>query len=199
MCPLRSPIESLVYQQDRGADGPVFAGRQTDSVRTVEDQFNVAVLVLRLFFGVGLAYHGYNKIFGGGGLPGTAGWFGSIGMKWPALQARLSAGTEIGAGLLFAAGLLTPFAAAGMIGLMTVAGWVVHRPNGFFIIKEGWEYVAAIALVAWGVATFGPGEFSLDHAVDIEWTGWTGSLIAGLLGVGGAVAQLAVSWRPTAT
>ena len=57
-----------------------------------------------LHFGVGLAAHGYNKIFGGGKLKGTAGWFGSIGMKWPKWQARLAAATEIGAGLLFAAG-----------------------------------------------------------------------------------------------
>jgi putative oxidoreductase len=167
-------------------------------VRGVEDQIDLALLVVRVCFGVGLAYHGYNKVFGGGGLAGTAGWFGSIGMKWPAAQARLSAGTEIGAGILFAAGLFTPFAAAGMIGLMAVAGWVVHRKNGFFIVKEGWEYVAAIALVAWAVATIGPGSYSLDNAFDIEWTGWTGSLIAALIGVGSAVAQLAICYRPPA-
>ena len=87
------------------------------------EQFDVALLVVRLVFGVTLAYHGYNKVFGQGGLAGTAGFFGSIGMRWPNVQARLAAGTEIGAGLLFAAGLLTPFAAAGIIGLMTVATW----------------------------------------------------------------------------
>lgn len=162
----------------------------------MEDQLNLALLVLRVFFGVGLAAHGYNKVFGGGGLAGTGRWFGSIGMKWPSLQARMAAGTEIGAGLLFAAGLLTPLAAAGMIALMVVAGWVVHRPNGFFIVKEGWEYVASIALVAWSVATIGPGRFSLDNAFDIESSGWTGALVAGVVGVGAAVAQLAVCYRP---
>ena len=57
-----------------------------------------------------------------------------------ALAARagpLAASTEIGAGLLFAAGLLTPFAAAGMIGVMVVAGWSAHRRNGFFIFPRG--------------------------------------------------------------
>lgn len=165
-------------------------------MRRVDDQINLALLVLRVFFGVGLAYHGYNKVFGGGGLSGTARWFGSIGMKWPPTQARLAACTEMGAGLLFAAGLLTPLPAAGMIGLMVVAGWVVHRKNGFFIIKEGWEYVASIALVAWAVATIGPGRYSLDNALGIEWTGWAGSLIAALVGVGGAVIQLAGCYRP---
>ena len=59
----------------------------------------------------------------------------SIGMRWPALQARLAAATEITTGLLFAAGLLTPLAAAGMIGVMTVAFWAAHRHNGFFITQ----------------------------------------------------------------
>ena len=162
----------------------------------MEDQLNLALLVVRVAFGVGLAVHGYNKVFGGGGLAGTAGWFGSIGMKWPPVQARLAAATEIATGLLFAAGLLTPLAAAGMIGLMTVAFWAVHRGNGFLIIKGGWEFVAAIAVVAWAVATMGPGRFSLDHAFDIDWTGWSGSLVAGLLGIASGAAQVAVSLRP---
>jgi putative oxidoreductase len=162
----------------------------------MNDQLDTALLVIRLAFGFGLAAHGYNKVFGGGGLTGTAGWFESVGMKWPALQARLAATTEITTGLLFAAGLLTPFAAAGMIGLMTVAFWVVHRNNGFLITKGGWEYVAAIAVVAWAVATIGPGRFSLDHAFDIESSGWSGALIAALLGVGSGAAQLALCYRP---
>jgi putative oxidoreductase len=160
------------------------------------NQLNVALLVVRLAFGVGLAAHAYNKVFRGGRLPGTARWFGSIGMRWPDLQARAAATTEATSGLLFAAGLLTPFAAAGMIGVMTVAFWAAHRRNGFFIIKEGWEFVAAIAVVAWAVATIGPGELSLDHAIGIDWSGWTGALIAGLLGVGAGALQLAVCYRP---
>lgn len=163
-----------------------------------DSRVNVALLVLRVAFGAGLAAHGYNKVFRGGRLAGTARWFGSIGMRWPRLQARLAAGTELGAGLLFAAGLLTPLAAAGMIGVMAVAYWTTHRDKGFFIINEGWEFVASIAVVAWAVATIGPGRYSLDHAVDIEWTGWTGALVAGLLGVGAAVAQLATCYRPAA-
>lgn len=169
------------------------------------EPFDLAIAVVRVTFGVGLAYHGWNKIFGGGGLKGTAGWFGSIGMRWPTLQARLAAGTEIGAGLLFAVGLLTPFAAAGIIGLMLVALWVAHRHNGFFIFNQGqgWEYTAAIAIVAWAIGVIGPGEYSLDHAVGLTDTWapgeWTGLLIATLLGLGGAVVQLAVCYRPPAS
>jgi putative oxidoreductase len=167
------------------------------------EPIDVGLLVLRVVFGLFLAAHGYNKVFGGGGLAGTARWFESLGMRWPQWQARVAATTEMGAGVLFAVGLLTPFAAAGMIGVMVVAGWSAHRHNGFFIFRkgEGWEYVASIAIVAWGVATIGPGELSLDHAIGLDWTaldGWIGAVIAGVLGVGGAIVQLAVCYRPVA-
>jgi putative oxidoreductase len=165
----------------------------------VTDRLNLALLVVRLGFGLGFAAHGYAKVFGSGGLAGTTGWFDSIGMKWPSVQARLSAATEIITGLLFAAGLLTPLAAAGMIGVMTVAFWAVHRGNGFLVVHGGWEFVAAVAVVAWAVATIGPGRFGLDNALDIEWTGWSGALVAGLLGIASGAAQLAACYRPSAT
>lgn len=161
-------------------------------------QLNGGLLVLRLCLGLFLAYHGYNKIFGGGGLSGTAGWFGSIGMKWPIWQARLAASTEIGAGLLLAAGLLTPVAAAGMIGIMLVAIVVAHAKVGFFIFlpNQGWEYCATIALGSLAVGIMGPGQWSIDEAVGLSFNGWTGFLISGLVGLGGAALQLATSYRP---
>ena len=164
-------------------------------------QFDLALLLLRVVFGVFLAYHGYNKVFGGGGLAGTAKWFGAIGMKWPLWQARLAATTEMGAGLLFVAGLITPLAGAGVIGLMVVAIVVAHWKVGFFIFKpnQGWEYCASIAVVAFAVSMVGGGRWSLDNALDIEFSGWWGAAIAGGLGIGGALGQLALSYRPKAS
>ena len=75
------------------------------------DHIDLGLLIMRLAFGLSLAYHGLNKVIGAGGLAGTSGWFGSLGMKSPMLQARLAATTEILGGLFFACGLLTPFAA----------------------------------------------------------------------------------------
>ncbi|MGD9998048.1 MAG: DoxX family protein, partial [Ilumatobacteraceae bacterium] len=105
-----------------------------------------------------------------------------------------------GAGLLFAAGFLTPLAAAGFIGLMIVAIVVAHWKNGYFIFRpgSGWEYCGAIIAVAFAVGTMGPGEWSLDHAFDIDWSGWTGALVTAIVGGGGALAQLAASYRPPA-
>jgi putative oxidoreductase len=153
-------------------------------------------LAIRLVFGLFLVAHGVNKIRGG--LDGTAGWFGSIGMRWPALQARLAAGTEIAAGVLFAAGFLTSFAAGAMISLMIVAWYVAHRTTGFFIFNQGqgWEYVASIGAAAFAVGSAGAGSVSVDHAVGWHLTTWWGAVIAGVIGVGGAVVHLGLSYRP---
>ena len=112
-----------------------------------------SILLLRVVLGLTMAAHGYNKFFGGGRIPGTAAWFDSIGMKPGMLHARLAAGTEILAGLGLAVGFLTPIPAAGFVALMVVAAWTVHRKNGFFIVKEGWEYnlVLAVAAVVFGL------------------------------------------------
>ena len=162
-------------------------------------QFNLAALVLRAVFGLFLAYHGYNKVFGGGGLSGTARWFGSIGMRWPIWQARLAAATEIGAGVLLAAGFVTPLAAAGVVGVMVVAIVTCHWKVGFFVFlpNQGWEYCASIAVAAFCVAATGPGDWSMDHAVGLTFHGWWGAIVAAGVGVGGALIQLAVSYRPT--
>lgn len=165
--------------------------------------FDLGLFVLRLVFGLFFAYHGYNKVFGGNGLDGTAKWFAGIGMRRPQLQARLAAATEIGAGLLLAVGLLTPLAAAGVIGVMIVAIVVAHWKVGFFVFlpDQGWEYCASIAVTAWVIATVGPGDLSLDHALGLagEPGPWAGAIIAAAVGIGAAVGQLAVSYRPGRT
>ena len=160
---------------------------------------SLGLLIIRVVVGLTLASHGYNKIFGGGKIAGTTGWFASMGMKMPFVNAWMAALTEIGAGLLLALGLLTPLAAAGMIAIMVVALITTHRKNGWYIFNAGGgiEYVVVLAAVGFGLACTGPGEWSLDNAFHIYWEGANpGLLIAALAGVGGALLQLAVFWRP---
>ncbi|OSC23991.1 DoxX family protein [Mycobacterium vulneris] len=161
---------------------------------------DVGVLILRLVLGVTLAAHGYNKFFGGGRIPGTARWFESIGMKPGKFHATVAATTEMAAGLGLAAGFLTPIPAAGFVSLMLVAAWTVHRANGFFIVKEGWEYNLVLAVSAVGVATLGAGKYSLDYLVfGKNWfDGWQGLVISAGLGLAGAIGQLAIFYRPPA-
>jgi putative oxidoreductase len=160
--------------------------------------YDVGLLILRLVLGLTLAAHGYNKFFGGGRIPGTARWFESIGMKPGTFHATVAATTEISAGLGLAAGLLTPIPAAGFVSLMLVAAWTVHRPHGFFIFNEGWEYVMVLAGSAVAVATVGAGQLSLDWLIfGHNWLdGWAGLLLSVLLGLAGAIGQLVIFYRP---
>ncbi|MDH3754157.1 MAG: DoxX family protein [Acidimicrobiia bacterium] len=161
---------------------------------------NLALLVARLSFGLMLFYHGYNKVFGGGGISGTARWFDGMGMRPGTLNAWMAALTEMGSGLLLAAGLLTSFAAAGGVALMVVAAYTVHLKNGFMILNEGWEYVFIIAIGVVLIATIGPGEWSLDDSIGIadDLDNWTGMVIAAVGGVAAGVGQLAIFYRPPA-
>jgi putative oxidoreductase len=163
------------------------------------DEVSWGLLLLRVVLGLTMAAHGYNKFFGGGRIPGTARWFDSMGMKPNGkIHAVMAASTEMGAGILFAVGLLTPFAAAGIVGLMTVAGWTVHRHNGFFIVKSGWEYNLVIAVAAVAVAIVGPGKYALDWSLglDLSYTPLTAFLISAVLGLGAGVGLLAACYRP---
>ena len=57
----------------------------------------------------------------------------------------------------------------------------------------------ACAVVALVVATAGAGRWSLDRAFEIEFDAWWGAVVAAALGIGGAVMQLAISYRPKQT
>ncbi len=169
-----------------------------------DSALDFGLLLLRVVLGLTMAAHGYNKFFGGGRIPGTAGWFDSIGMKPGMFHARVAATTEIAAGVGLALGLLTPVTAAGFVALMLVAAWTVHRKNGFFIVKEGWEYNLVLATAAVAVAATGPGKYSLDHLLFSgtgfhQWLfGWCGFTIAVVLGLLGGIGQLAIFYRPPA-
>lgn len=160
---------------------------------------DTAALILRVALGVTLVAHGWNHGWGGGGLKGTTAWFESIGLRPARLHAAVSAYIEVAAGVALLLGLLVPFAAAAGVGVMVVAFVTVHRKNGFFIFKDGFEYVAVIAFALAALAVLGAGDVSLDRAFDIELDGgWVGlgSAAAGVLGAG---LLLAISWRPEQT
>lgn len=161
------------------------------------DAVDAGLLLIRLVLGITMLTHGLNHLLGGGRLPGAAGWFESLGLRPGMLHAWFSTLTEMAAGVGLLLGFLTPLAAAATVGLMAVAGIVAHRPNGFFIFKEGYEYVLMIAVLAVALAAMGPGSASVDDALDIVVDGWTGALIALGLGLAGAVALLVTSWRPS--
>lgn len=155
---------------------------------------DMAVLLLRVAFGLSMAYHGVNKVRGNG-LSGTAGWFGSIGMKWPRAQAATAATTEIVAGVLMAIGLALPFACAAFVSLMVVAIVTVHWKVGYFIFlpNGGWEYCASIVVVATSLGALGAGKYSIDNLVNLSDTFNVWVLPMGIIA---AVCHLTLSYRP---
>lgn len=160
---------------------------------------SLGLLILRVVVGVTLAMHGLNKIFGGGRIAGTAGWFDSMGVRPGRLNAWMAALTEIGSGALLALGLLTPLAAGGMLAIMVVAGITAHRSNGFFIFNPGggYEYVLVLGAVALCLGATGAGKWSLDHVLGLKLYGISpGFVITAVAGFGGAALQLLTFWRP---
>ncbi|NQD65131.1 DoxX family protein [Bacillus haikouensis] len=126
---------------------------------------SLGLLIIRLVIGVLFIGHGAQKLFGwfgGHGLKGTGGWFESIGMK-PGVKMALLAGlAELIGGVLFALGLLTPFAAILIAATMFMAIIKVHGQNGIWATSNGYEYNLTLLAVAIGIALVGPGQYALD-------------------------------------
>jgi putative oxidoreductase len=163
------------------------------------DGLTLGLVILRVAVGIIMLAHGINHIFRGGKIAGTAGWFSSLGMKPGILHAWLASLTEVGAGALLVLGLLSPLAAAGVVGTMTVALITNHRKNGFFIFRpgEGWEYVGSLICSGLALGAMGPGKASLDNAFGFEWVSGLGAFaITAVVGLGGAALLLLVFWRP---
>lgn len=147
------------------------------------------ILFLRVVVGLLLFGHGAQKLFGwfgGHGPRGTAGFFGSLGFRRQhALPMAVLAGLSEAAGLLFALGFLTPFAAVAIASVMVVAVGTVHWKNGLWVTNGGYEFNLVLWTVAIAVAASGPGRFSLDSAF-----GWVDNLAGVWWGVGVLAASL---------
>jgi len=159
----------------------------------------IGLLLLRIAVGATFVAHGYNHIGSAQKFAGTSGWFAGLGMRPGRAQALLASVTEIGAGLLLIAGLLTPLAAGALAGTMFVAFVVAHRKNGFFIFRpgQGWEYVMNLFVACIALGAMGAGDWSLDHAFGISYGATLNGLwIALAIGVGAPALLLAACWRP---
>lgn len=135
------------------------------------DIMSIALLIVRLVFGLGLAAHGAQKLFGwfgGHGLSGTGGFFEQLGFRPGRLFATLAGAGEFVAGLLVALGVLGPIGPALMIVVMIVAMITVHVRNGFFVANNGIEVPLLYATAALGLVFTGFGRLSLDAALHLR-------------------------------
>lgn len=158
---------------------------------------DVGLLIVRVVIGLLFVVHGTQKLFGwfgGYGLEGTAGFMGQLRYRKPRFAA-FSAGTiETGAGLFLALGLLTPLAAAAIIGVMINAIVSAKLQQGLI---GGYELDVLYAAAAAGLAFTGAGRYSIDAAAGWDLGGATWGLVALALGTVVALAVLA-SRQPAA-
>ncbi|MGW7379051.1 DoxX family protein [Streptomyces sp. NPDC054794] len=149
------------------------------------------LLLVRLTFGLLMVGHGAQKLFGffgGGGLTATGQGFARLGFHPGKLFAVIGGLSEFLGGLGFALGLLTPLAAAALIGVMINAMATVSGAHGLWDTNGGVEYSVCICVVALAVAAIGPGRLALDRFFPWGTGGWAEAGFAlGLGGIGAAI------------
>jgi putative oxidoreductase len=160
------------------------------------------LLLARLVFGLLMAAHGTQKLFGwfgGAGLSGVGGFFESLGFRPGRLFAAAAGFGEVTSGVLVALGLGGPIGPAIMIAVMTVAAVSVHWRHGVFAASNGVEVPLLYATGAVALTLTGFGRLSLDAILGITPL-WTPALIWGALAVGvaGGLVNLALRRPPVA-
>ena len=144
------------------------------------------LLVARVVFGLLMAAHGAQKLFGwfgGYGLSATGQFMVQLGYSRGRFFAATASATEVVSGLLLALGLLGPVGPALVLAVMIVAAVTVHLQNGLFATKNGVELplLFAAAAVAFALAGFGP--YSLDAVTGLS-AFWTPKLTFAVLSLG---------------
>jgi putative oxidoreductase len=155
---------------------------------------DAGLLLARMVFGLVMAAHGSQKLFGwfgGHGIAGTGGFFETLGFRPGRLFATAAGLSEIAGGLLLALGLLGPLGPAMIIAVMIVATATVHWPNGLFAQNNGFELPLVYGAGTAAIALIGNGAYSLDAALGLSWPIEVIWVALGL-GVLGGVANLAV-------
>jgi len=157
---------------------------------------DAGLVIARLVFGLLMAAHGTQKLFGwfgGYGLTAVSGYFESLGFRPGRLFALAASLTEVVGGLLVAAGFLGPIGPALVLSVMIVAALSVHAQHGLFAANNGIEVPLLYGAAAIALGLTGPGGYSLDAATGLA-SVWTPAIAWSVLVVGaiGGVLNLAV-------
>lgn len=126
--------------------------------------YDVGLLVLRLALGLTMASHGTQKLFGwfgGPGLDATGQFFAASGYPAGKAMALIAGLSETLGGLGLVLGLLTPLAAAAVIG--TMVNVLAVRWGGGFFAPKGVEYEVLLTAAAAALAFTGPGRYAVDR------------------------------------
>ena len=122
----------------------------------------IAALVLRVSLGTMFIAHALLKYFVFT-LPGTAQFFGSLGL--PGILGYATFAAELVGGVLLIAGVKTRVVALALVPILLGATWV-HAGNGwlFSAPKGGWEYPAFWTVTLFVQALLGDGLYALRRA-----------------------------------
>lgn len=123
-------------------------------------------LLLRAMVGASFAFvHGYGKLFPDGRFDAGAAFVAKPGVASlaPAFLLYVGAWAEFLAGLGLLVGLLTRWAAIGILAVMCYAIFGVHWASGFAAEKGGYEMALMYAVMSLCIMAVGPGSLSLDR------------------------------------
>jgi putative oxidoreductase len=147
---------------------------------------NEGLLVARLVFGLMMAAHGAQKLFGwfgGYGLAAVSGYFDTLGFRPGRFFAALASTAEVVSGLLVATGFVGPVGPALMLSVMIVAAVSAHWSNGVFATSNGIEVPLLYGAAGAALALTGPGLYSLDAALSLT-SMWTPAVDEFVLAIG---------------
>jgi putative oxidoreductase len=121
------------------------------------------IALLRISLGVMLIAHSVVLKYFTFTLPGTAGYFESLGL--PGFLAYVVFGMEAVGGILLVLGVRTREVAAALIPILVGAFWV-HAGNGWVFSNAGggWEYPLYLIVLSGAQVLLGEGAFALSHA-----------------------------------
>jgi len=123
---------------------------------------DINLLAIRLV----LAYGFYNPaIMKWQNIGSIKDWFASLGIPFPALNAYLSATTEITGVALLVLGLANRIISIPLIIVMIIAIVTVHWGNGFEAGNNGFEIPLYYILMLMVILINGAGKFSLDYFI----------------------------------
>ena len=121
------------------------------------------LLFLRVLAGSGIAYHGYQKIFGGY-VDQLAQGLTHMGFPVPIVFAWLAALSEFVGGICLVLGLFTLQGAVFVFITMSVAAFVAHKADPL----DKKELALAYWTVSGALICLGAGKFSLDHIFKLK-------------------------------
>lgn len=118
---------------------------------------DLGLLFLRVMTGVGIAIHGYGKVFGN--MDGMVQGVAAMGFPMPVVFAWAAALSEFAGGILLALGFLSRLSALMIFITMSVAAFITHAADPLKVKELAYAYWT----MSGALVILGAGSLSLDQ------------------------------------